>query len=271
VLYGLTAFLFNHPDAFPDQQVRTFGPAELNDTALAGLPSPAEAAAQVVAALRARAGGRAAFRLAHPEQAAYSGDSLFALSRGGGWRHAIRFDLAGRTGTVRSRPAGPASEKAPFAAGAGVHIDRPLPERFKEGLPTVLGRLGLPHEAVTLDEVPDLVFVLEAEGRLWRVTYDLQQGSIAGVPLDSPGEGVSARQFLTGLHLAHGYPAGGGARWLWALAVDGMFVVLLFWALSGVHMWWQIKSVRLWGAAVLALGVLAAAALAAGMHRVLGP
>ena len=29
VLYGVTAFLFNHPDAFPDHQPRAFGAAEL--------------------------------------------------------------------------------------------------------------------------------------------------------------------------------------------------------------------------------------------------
>src|SRR5262249_36596126 len=73
VLYGVTAFLFNHPDAFPDHQTRPFGAAELAGTSLEGLPSPAGAAAQVVVALRAEAigrdGGTAALRLVHPEQA----------------------------------------------------------------------------------------------------------------------------------------------------------------------------------------------------------
>src|SRR5262249_18746925 len=133
-------------------------------------------------------------------------------------------------------------------ARAGVRIARPLPERFREGIRTALGRLGLPHEEVVLQEVPDLVFVVEAGGRLWRVTYDFQEGSVAGVPRDVRAERLSTRRFLTGLHLAHGYPAEASSRWFWAVVVDAMCAALLFWAVSGVLMWLQIKAVRRWGA-----------------------
>jgi hypothetical protein len=271
VLYGVTAFLFNHPDAFPDHQVHAFGPPEFSGTALETLPSPADAAAQVVASLRAAADGRATYRLMYPERAAYSQNHLFAVARGAGQQHAIQFDLTSRTGTVRSHPVGRAGEKAPFAAQAGVRIDRPLPERLTESLPTVLDRLELPHEEVALEEVPDLTFVLEAEGRLWRVTYDMQRGSVVGVPLDSPAEPLPVRRFLTRLHLAHGYPAEANSRWFWAVVVDTMCGVLLFWAVSGVLMWWQINAVRRWGVVVLSLSAVTATVLAAGMHRALGP
>jgi hypothetical protein len=271
VLYGVTGFLFNHPDAFPNQEVRAFGAAEIQGTALEGLPGPADLAAQVVAALHAEWPGRADYRLAHPEQAAYSGDQVLALARGGGWQHAIRFDLTGRTGTVRSRPDGPAAEEILLTRGGAVSPDRPPPERFTTSLPVVLNRLGLPHAEVTLEEVPQLVFVLEAGGRLWRATYDLQSGAVRGVPLASPEAARSARRFLTGLHLAHGYPAGVSAGWFWAVLVDVMFVAMVFWAGSGILMWWQIKALRRWGAVVLALSGAAAAALAVGMTQGLTP
>jgi len=48
-------------------------------------------------------------------------------------------------------------------------------------------------------------------------------------------------------------------------------VALLFWAVSGVLMWLQIKAVRRWGAVVLALSAAAATVLGLGMHRALGP
>jgi hypothetical protein len=275
VLYGVTAFLFNHPDAFPDHPPRTFGAAEFSGTAVEGLPSPAEAAAQVVAALRAEAAGRsdplAGCELAHPEQASYSRDDLFALARGGGQEHVIQFDLTTNTGVIRSRPVGPIAEAVPFAPTRGVRIDRPLPERFEASLPIILNRLGLAHEEVTLDVVPDLVFLLEADGRLWRVTYDMQRGRAVIVPLGSPGEPLSTRQFLTRLHLAHGYTSNASSRWFWAVVVDAMCVVMLFWAVSGVLMWWQIKAVRGWGLAVLALSGLTATLLAVGMYRALAP
>jgi hypothetical protein len=275
VLYAVTAFLFNHPDAFPDHQTRTFGPTEVAGTALEGLPKPADAAARVVEALNgdphAREGGRLSCRLVRPELAAYSGEAPLAIAQGRDQRHAVQLDVASNTGTVRSRPVNQASEQAPFAAESGVRIDRPLPERFTASIPAVLERLELPPGEVTLEEMPDLVFAVEAGGRLWHVTYDMQRGSVTGVPLDSSAESLSTRRLLTRLHLAHGYPAETNSRWFWAVVVDAMFAVMLFWSMSGILMWWQIKAVRWPGAAVLALSVLIATVLVIGMHRALAP
>ena len=197
VLYGVTAFLFNHPDAFPDHQTRAYGPAELSGTALERLPSPADAAAQVVEALNAdphgQEDGRQSCRLVRPELAAYAGEPPFAVAQGRDQRHAVQLDVTSGTGTVRSRAVNQASEPAPFAAGSGVRIDQPLPERFKASIPTILERLKLSSEEVILEEMPDLVFVVEAEGRLWRVTYDMQRGSVAGVPLNGSTESLTTR------------------------------------------------------------------------------
>ena len=50
-LYGVTAFLFNHPDVFPDQARYRFQAADLAGTPLENSPPPEAAAADVVAAL----------------------------------------------------------------------------------------------------------------------------------------------------------------------------------------------------------------------------
>ena len=47
-----------------------------------------------------------------------------------------------------------------------------------------------------------------------------------------------------------------------------MFVSMVFWGISGMLMWWQMKKLRGWGAVTLVLS-LSAAALAVGMHEVL--
>ena len=48
-----------------------------------------------------------------------------------------------------------------------------------------------------------------------------------------------------------------------------MALVMVFWGLSGVLMWWQIKATRRVGAVVLLVSLLAAAAAGVGMHEVL--
>jgi hypothetical protein len=74
---------------------------------------------------------------------------------------------------------------------------------------------------------------------------------------------------LTGLHLSFTYPARFDARWLWAVAVDAMFVAMVFWGMSGLAMWWQMKKLRVWGIVTLALSIAVATAMALGMHEVL--
>src|SRR3954469_7590145 len=65
-LYGVTAFLFNHPDAFPDREVRTVSRSEIAGTHLEGFPTAPALATAVVDALNSRAGG-GAFRIVESE------------------------------------------------------------------------------------------------------------------------------------------------------------------------------------------------------------
>lgn len=55
---------------------------------------------------------------------------------------------------------------------------------------------------------------------------------------------LTTRTLLLRLHLAYGFPASVNARWFWAIVVDAMFLAMVFWGLSGVVMFWQIKAVR---------------------------
>ena len=60
-----------------------------------------------------------------------------------------------------------------------------------------------------------------------------------------------------------------GRRWLWAVVVDMMAAAMVVWGCSGPLMWWQMKSLRRWGAVALAASVVAATCLALAMHAVL--
>ena len=64
-------------------------------------------------------------------------------------------------------------------------------------------------------------------------------------------------------------PGGTNAKWFWAVVVDAMAFVMVFWGASGLFMWWQLKGARLPGFAVLLCSAAAATALGFGMHELL--
>lgn len=297
VLYGVTAFLFNHPTAFSDQPTTRFGREALRDTPMEDPPAAAAVAADVVAALQARANG-AAYRLVDPGAARYTRDFAFATVRtDAGEQVSVLVEVNGSGGTVRAQPAAEKRrpEPAPFAVGgrpagggrgkmqAGRGANRPRPagddwltisdplhERVKAAIPIVLERGDLPTGDVTVTSVPDLTFAMaDGDGAVWAVTYNAMAGTVAGTrDEDKEPREVTVRRFLTRLHLAHGYPSSLGARWAWAVIVDAMAAVMVFWGVSGLFMWWQIKATRWWGVLTLAGSAVVAGLLAVGMYRV---
>jgi hypothetical protein len=271
LLYGVTAFLFNHPNAFADQIVRPFGTDQFHDTALADLPSAADLADQVVAALNARrngAGGKP-YRLVQPEKAGYSEEFLFATAEGDGEKHSIRFDPVTGSGVVRTRRQGPPQGDVPFAVQSGLKVGPSLPQRFQKGMPEVLNRIGVKTEDVAITSAPELTFLMEAEGRLWKVRFDMERGGATARSLDEVSQPLTTRRFLLELHLTHGYPSSMGIRGVWAVCVDLMAFTLIFWGFSGLLMWWQIKAVRMVGAVFLASSLVLAALVSFGMYQVL--
>lgn len=295
ILYGVTAFLFNHPTAFGDQPTVSFGAAAVAGTPLETLPSAAEQAEALVQLLNARQSPAAPYALG-PGAAKYSREFAFATVKAKDRTVSVLFDVKNGGGTVRSTPDKPKAEPpptAPFAVGnasrqpnetptaaprpsrgaAALVPENPLHERVKAAVPTVLLTTGTLERKdfadgdVTVTSVPDIVFPIDVGGKIWTATYNPMTGAISGKPADAEEKPeLSARRFLTRLHLAHGYPGEPNARWYWAVVVDAMAFVLCFWGLTGLVMWWQIKAARRIGAVVLALSAVAATALGVAMH-----
>src|SRR4051812_30506546 len=228
VLYGVTAFLFNHPTAFSDQPYAEFGRDALAGTPMEAPTPPAEVAEQVVAALRARSPGHS-YELVEPQEARYTREFAFAVVRAEGRETNVLVDVTGAGGSVRSRDAPPPrpEDPAPFAVGrnagpcpAGPPADRltvadPLHERVKAAIPAILERTGFPAGAATVTSVPDLSFLMDADGRRWRATFNAQTGAVSGRPAadEAPPPTPSTRNFLLRLHTAHGYPYRSDGRW----------------------------------------------------------
>jgi hypothetical protein len=273
--YGFTAILFNHPSLWSEQPGQVLGAAEIEGTALASLPAPAELAEQVIAALRkhqAKAGGQGtALRLVHPERAGYSYDKVLVYARAGAEQYSLAMDFPGGTATVRPRPAPRApADSAPFAVSSGLAVDSSPAEQIKRGVPEALERLGIHADQVTIPGgMPELVFQVEHDGKVWRVVYQPQRGSLTGrVADDAVGE-MAARKVLTKMHVASGYPGRWNLRWGWALGIDAIGIGLLFWAMSGLVMWWQLRGLRALGMLILLSSLACAGYVGAGMYQML--
>lgn len=298
ILYGVTGFLFNHPSVMADAPPVGYDAASFAGTPLATPPIPAELAAAVVDALNSRAPAGSTYALVDPEAATWNRDFAFATVKTADGQTSILYDMFAEAGNVR--PAVAKVEKvaaeAPFALGqvsadkpakpakkgtdskAHSHSDdrlslaSPMHERFKDSIPAILAHHNLASGEVTVTSVPDLRFRMkDRDDKVWTVTYAAMTGSVSGTPAgDAPTETISTRRFLTRMHLAHGYPSSGGPRWWWAVIVDLMAGIMVFWALTGLVMWWAIGATRRTGFAVLVLSGIAAGLLATGMHRAIG-
>ena len=293
VMYGVTGFLFNHPLAFSDLKARSFSQSDWSETDLAQPLSAVEIARDVVEALKKRSPEAANYKLVDPDQAAFVQEIVSASVKSEGLQTTLFFDVLGRGGSIHFSPTKENSviEKPPFAVGVSsasgskntkkknslseadsqdvekLILENPLPERYKQAIPILLTKLGYATGEVKVGFIPDLSFHLEADGKKWVARYNVLQGSVTGRPLDldPPGERLTVRRFLTKLHKTHAYPYSIGAQWFWAVFVDLMSGVMLFWGVSGLLMWWQIKRTRSAGLLLMIASVVIAGILTVGM------
>lgn len=296
LMYGVTAFLFNHPTAFGDAPMTFFTSEAARGTEMETLPSPVEMAAAVVQELNERQKPATAYQLGDPGKARFVREFAFATVAADGQQVSVLVDLVNGGGTIRSNPTLPPkqTETAPFTFGAGartgsrpvekkantndadgadkeragIHLTNPVHERLKSALPIILERKSFPSGRVTVTSVPDVAFPVEAGGKTWTAIYNPMTGTVTG-KADTPPEALTWRRFLLRLHTAHGYAGVIDARWFWALVVDAVAAVLVFWGASGLLMWWQLKAERRVGFFLILISVLCASAQAVAMHTML--
>ncbi len=83
-----------------------------------------------------------------------------------------------------------------------------------------------------------------------RITYTYSTGIllVERQVLRAPG-------FLESMHRRRGFESQFVADDLWAFSVDLVIAAMIFWALSGLWMSWEMKATRGWGALATAAGV----------------
>ncbi|MHC2065972.1 PepSY domain-containing protein [Bremerella sp. T1] len=273
LLYGFTGWFFNHPGYFTGDQVTTFNAADVADGQLAALPKPDAMASQIVDELNIESFlvDGPEIKLTDTRPAEFTGFLKFSVFADGA-QHNIEIDPVTGHGEVRTTFANENQEPTdappsnPLQDIRGVNLNDNALAKAQDATPQVLSDLGLSSgEASPGRRSANLMFSADVDGVPCVVTCNLGNGSITALREDSKPE-METKSFLQRLHLARMYSPHWNVRWFWALMVDAMFLSMVFWGISGILMWWQIKRTRLWGGGFLVASVICAVLLMVGMH-----
>jgi hypothetical protein len=264
-LFGLSGMLFNHPNV--GEQV--IGRPVLRDELVRGDKlqawDPAQIAARVVAQLNE---GEAKYRLDPDFQSELTGFTVLSAPSDQG-QHMLLLDMQAPRGVLVTRSARRAEEGSSFPRRkielpdtSTQAVERALTGMLKERGLAALSELKA-HPKIA----PELrLRVLDAQGTPWNLSYDLGSAMLSGRKTDvAPNLGFT--QLLAKLHTTHHFPLQFGALWLWALFADMLGVTMMFWAVSGLIMWWQLRATRLLGILSLLIALGLAAVIIGGTTR----
>ncbi len=293
LLYGLTALLFNHPNVLtaPGTEVAYFSLDDAEAKLLPDADQLAEKAVTNVAAVLKAADSSQSIEIATPSNASFS-RQMFGSTSNDEFDASVVVDFATGKGYLKKRkkkeePKEPKEDAKPSLENKiDIKLDADPVGDFRKGVASLLKESDFDAEKVRIRSLPALEFDAIVDGEPMRmklvqksggrgrsgsdntdkkkdkpVTYDATLSVVGQHPRD-----MSARSFLLRLHMAHGYPNQANVRWFWAVAVDLMFASMVFWGLSGVVMWWQIKRTRKIGFVILGASAIVALWLAIGMH-----
>jgi hypothetical protein len=264
VLYGVTAFLFNHPAVWSSASEERVQDAELAAAGRLPLGPPEVLAARVVADL-----GDPAWQLDEQQPARFRGRAVFA-AQASGTEHSLVLDQPDGPGRlVRRASTGDENRKQRLTRGRSLETGKNALETARAAAEAVLADRGVGGAPVRMRSVPRLEFGLLKGGEPHVATYDLAKGSLEVEPALESRAALSLRGFLLRLHTAHGYPSRPGALFWWAILVDVMAATMVSWAVTGLLMWWQMRALRIAGTVTLALCALATTALVSGMWHAL--
>ena len=260
LLYGVTAILFNHPTWFNTAvTTSTIEPEALGEVSMLSAPELAE---ELRASLETEVG--APVGLVEDPAPRFRGTVLVEYREDGlRRRYRVNPETLATTLERRSLPIVEAEETPVF------------PEKLEtsaaEGIEAIrdaVARMAATDGGV-VRAAPDLDFHLEVDGERWTMEYDTRSKSLSARREGEPRSAFDLRSFLMRLHVSRGYPADVGVRSLWGVLVDTTAALMIFWGLSGIIMWWQIKPTRFNGGIAIAMGVAMAGGLAVGMFFVI--
>lgn len=272
LLYGVTGMFFNHPRWFTGDNVQTFVAAEVSENELAQLPDPDSLAKSIVASINQQLAetkdSQVVLTSLRPPQ--YSGDLTYTVNTED-VSHTVSINPVTGDGEIRTtnaepETAEPVEKPDPLAGIRRVEIDGNPLVLAQNAVPGVLDQLGLPSaQANTGRRAASLTFSADVDGAPVAIVYNLGNGFISTTPEDAELP-MTSKSFLQRLHLSRGFAPHWNLKTLWGLMVDMMFLSMVFWGLSGLLMWWQIKRTRLLGGGFIIASLAITAFFIVGMH-----
>lgn len=267
MLFGLSGLLFNHANWFsPVEVVASLDAGEVENAGHFQKPHPGAIATEVIARLNA-ANLAPRLRLAPGEAAVIEGAFGFEGVSMEGDRIQIRISPNHGSAKITRYPRSSLSESPSFH-GVRLPLDSSMADgwrRLADDLAREAGvELADPLIAAERGGVEVRFRVESAEdGRRWNVVYQLADGMVNARPADLP-HGMDFNTLVGRLHKTHHYPDRIGARWAWTAVADATGIMMVFWGLSGLVMWWQLKPTRLAGMVGLSVAVVTALVIFSG-------
>jgi len=136
--------------------------------------------------------------------------------------------------------------------------EQTYPNGFEAGTPPreiarqILSDLELDGAFGVQGPAPDGRLTINRQGMLTprRITFTPADGRVVVERLDLETSG-----FLNRFHRRRGYQQPFAADRAMAVSVDAVIVAMVFWALSGLWMWWEMRATRWWGIACATTGI----------------
>lgn len=272
LMYAVSGWFFNHPRILTGDQVTTFSSTEIESVGIDQFPSANEAARSAVESINARLKEQD-----NPEVVLSSHttpgyrDHLTFTVDGEKASHFVTINPSSGNGHVRTtyskEPPKPSLIPNPIAGVNNVQLEHNPFSQLRSRLPDLLGQMELDAgDRIQLRGQSRVVFAVESVDHApVIVTYNYMNGNIRSI-VDQDRRTLSKKSLLEKLHLSKGYRPEFGTRVGWAILVDLMVVSMMFWGVSGLFMWWQVKRTRNWGIATLAVSVVLASTMVVKMH-----
>ncbi len=258
ILFGVSGFLFNHgSNTFggPIRYLAQLSPEESADAAgfaAVGLDTVVQ---EVVTKINEELEDE--FQLADPKAIQLTSNIRFS-AKGEKGDVTVALDPVDGSAEIYTVEFSRPEQTRPSFNGQKIPNDALKPDELKKKAARILEAKEIKFSGSMRSgrRSPELRFQLKDQnGKLWNTVYNLGNGQLSGRGGEDDN-GMNFRTAVLRLHMTHNYPDQKNARWFWVLLADTTAITLVFWGISGLIMWWQIKPSR-----VLGLGAITVAAI----------
>lgn len=263
LMYGITGAMFNHLGLFPRTRIESVDRATASALGMSQFPDAESLAAQVVESIQKEA-GTAKVELQQDHRAEFTNEISFEV-KNDGLQHVVYINPVTYDSWVGTTPKNEQDPEILLPAIRQVRLTPDPQETAHQVATNLLQQAGLLNGR---DPQPfgwtKLNFLATVNGESARITYVLKDGHV-DINRYNGSDGMPLRYFFLRMHTSHGQSPSWNGRSLWSLAVDAMAIAMVFWGISGIIMWWQIRQTRRIGAVIIGLSLVTATVMVMGL------